>query len=56
MNTDIDPAELIKKLNLHSGDNKQSTTELLSSYLQDELNNLEGSQSNYIEEEKIKRK
>ena len=56
MNTDIDPAELIKKLNLHSGDNKQSTTALLSSYLQDELNNLEGSQSNYIEELPIEEK
>lgn len=55
MNTDIDPAELIKKLNLHSED-KQSATELLSSYLQDELNNLEGSQSNYIDELPIEEK
>lgn len=56
MNTDIDPAELIKKLNLHSEDNQQSPSELLSSYLQSELNNLEGAQSDYINELPIEEK
>ena len=56
MNSDIDPAELIKKLNLHSEDNQQSATELLSSYLQTELNNLEGAQSDYINELPIEEK
>lgn len=58
INTNIDPTELLKTLDLN-GENKEQSVKnilkdvpdaqkLLSSYLQDELSNLEGAQSDYL--------
>lgn len=58
INTNVDPTELLKNLDLNGGNQEESVKkilqgvpdaqQLLSSYLQDELSNLEGAQSDYI--------
>ncbi|XBW38504.1 hypothetical protein QEN19_004094 [Hanseniaspora menglaensis] len=58
INTNVDPADLLKNLDLNTNGGEQSVKnilngvpdaqQLLSSYLQDELSNLEGAQSDYI--------
>ncbi|OBA24618.1 NAP-domain-containing protein [Hanseniaspora valbyensis NRRL Y-1626] len=58
INTNVDPTELLKNLDLNSGNKDESVKnilkgvpnahQLLSSYLQEELGDLEGAQSDYI--------